>query len=117
MRPPDGQGDVAAAFSSNEGETVMGILLIFAGIGLLVGAAARLFYPGRQPVQIAESLLLGILGALAGGAISWSLWPQEDGQFQAGNIVGAMIGAALVLAVGAVVAYGRRLAGTGRQSS
>jgi len=95
----------------------VGNLLIFAVIGLLAGAASRLFYPGRQPLQIGGTLLLGMLGALAGGAISWTVWPLEDGQFQAGNIAGSMIGAALVLAIGAVVTYGRRLAGAGSKPS
>jgi uncharacterized membrane protein YeaQ/YmgE (transglycosylase-associated protein family) len=95
----------------------MGNLLIFAVIGLLVGAASRLLYPGRQPLRVVGTLILGMLGALGGGLISWSVWPLEDGQFQSGNIAASMIGAALVLAFGAVVTYGRRLAGSGRKSS
>ena len=95
----------------------MGILLIFAVIGLLAGAASRLLYPGRQPLQILGTLLLGMVGALGGGVISWSVWPREDGQFQSGNIAVSMVGAAVVLAFGAIVTYGRRLAGSGRKSS
>jgi uncharacterized membrane protein YeaQ/YmgE (transglycosylase-associated protein family) len=103
--------------SSEEREKAMGNLVIFAVIGLLVGAASRLLYPGRQPLQIVGTLLLGMLGALGGGVISWSVWPQEDGHFQSGNIAVSMIGAAVVLAFGAVVTYGRRLAGQGSKSS
>jgi uncharacterized membrane protein YeaQ/YmgE (transglycosylase-associated protein family) len=95
----------------------MGNLVIFAVIGLLAGAASRLFYPGRQPRQVVGCLLLGVLGAIAGGMISWSVWPAEDGQFQSGNIAASMIGAAIVLVVGAVVSYGRRLAGAGSKPS
>lgn len=95
----------------------IGNLIIFAVIGLLAGAASRLLYPGRQPLRVVGSLILGMLGALAGGMISWSVWPQEDGQFQSGNLVVSMIGAALVLVVGAVVLYGRRIAGAGSKSS
>jgi uncharacterized membrane protein YeaQ/YmgE (transglycosylase-associated protein family) len=103
--------------SPKEGEKAMGNLIIFAVLGLLAGAASRLFYPGRQPRQVVSCLLLGVLGAVAGGMISWSVWPPEDGQFQSGNIAVSMIGAAVVLVVGAIVLYGRRLAGAGSKSS
>jgi len=49
--------------------------------------------------------------------ISWGVWPPEEGQFHSGNIAVSMIGAAVVLAIGAVVSYGRRLAGAGSKPS
>jgi uncharacterized membrane protein YeaQ/YmgE (transglycosylase-associated protein family) len=39
-------------------------------VGLLVGALARLVVPGRQPIGLLFTLLLGILGAVAGQAIA-----------------------------------------------
>jgi uncharacterized membrane protein YeaQ/YmgE (transglycosylase-associated protein family) len=60
-------------------------LLVFAVIGLFAGAAARLLYPGRRPVHILGTLVVGIVGALAGGMTSWSVWPNVDGEFTSGN--------------------------------
>jgi uncharacterized membrane protein YeaQ/YmgE (transglycosylase-associated protein family) len=86
-------------------------LLVFALIGLLAGTAARLFYPGRQPQRIAGTVVLGIIGALAGGMLSWIAWPEVDGEFHSGNLLGSFLGAAVVIAFWAAVAYGRSLNG------
>ena|SRR5688572_10771355 len=37
--------------------------------GLIVGAFARLLVPGRQPMGILMTIVLGIVGALVGGFI------------------------------------------------
>jgi len=57
-------------------------LLVFAVIGLLTGAAARLLYPGRRVTHILGTMLIGIIGGVAGGMISWLWWPAEDGNFK-----------------------------------
>jgi len=38
--------------------------------GLVVGALARFFVPGRQDMDIIMTIILGIVGALVGGFIS-----------------------------------------------
>lgn len=83
-------------------------LLVFALIGVFVGAAARLLYPGRQPMHILGTLALGMLGALAGGLFSWLNWPAVEGQVHFGNLLMSMAGAMIVIALWAGVAYGRR---------
>lgn len=42
--------------------------LLFAG--LIIGALARLFKPGRQSLSIVATLVLGVVGALIGGVIA-----------------------------------------------
>jgi uncharacterized membrane protein YeaQ/YmgE (transglycosylase-associated protein family) len=86
-------------------------LPVFALLGLLTGAAVRMFYPGRQPLRILGTLALGMAGGLVGGLISWTSWPEVDGQFQSGNLVLSILGAVLVIAAGAGVAYARSIAG------
>jgi uncharacterized membrane protein YeaQ/YmgE (transglycosylase-associated protein family) len=81
-------------------------LPVFALIGLLAGAAARMFYPGRQPMRILGTVALGTVGGLIGGMISWACWPEVDGQFQSGNLVMSIFGAVLVIAAWAGVSYG-----------
>ena len=45
-------------------------LIGFIITGLIVGALGRLAIPGRNPMGIGMTILLGIAGALAGGFIS-----------------------------------------------
>jgi uncharacterized membrane protein YeaQ/YmgE (transglycosylase-associated protein family) len=86
-------------------------LLVFAVIGLLAGASARLLYPGRQPMRILGTMVIGMLGALGGGMISWSWWPEVDGEFQSGNLILSIIGAMIGIVLWAGVAYKRSLKG------
>jgi len=86
-------------------------LLVFAVIGLLAGAAARLLYPGRRPLRVLGTMLIGMGGALGGGILSWIYWPFEDGQFQSGNLIVSFLGAMVVLAFSAGVVYVRSLNG------
>ena len=86
-------------------------LLVFAVIGLLTGAAARLLYPGRQLTRIAVTMLIGGVGALAGGMISWSVWPDVEGQFNSGNLILSVLGAMIVIVLWAGAAYQRSLRG------
>jgi uncharacterized membrane protein YeaQ/YmgE (transglycosylase-associated protein family) len=86
-------------------------LVVFALIGLLAGTAARMFYPQRQPTRIMGTLVLGMVGALAGGMFSWIFWPAVDDQFQSGNLLVSILGGVLVIALWAGVAYARSLSG------
>lgn len=97
-------------FLSRE-ETPMLTLLVFALIGLLAGAAARLLYPRRQPMHILATMLLGMAGGVAGGMISWIYWRPAEDLFHPGNLFLATLGALVVIAFAAGVAYARRLSG------
>jgi len=86
-------------------------LLVFAVIGLLTGAAARLLYPGRRSTDVLGTMLIGSVGAVLGGMISWIWWPGVDGEFHTGNLIWSVLGAAIVIALWAAVAYKRSLGG------
>jgi uncharacterized membrane protein YeaQ/YmgE (transglycosylase-associated protein family) len=86
-------------------------VLVFAVIGLLTGGAARLLYPGRQSTHILGTMLIGIIGAVTGGMISWSWWPAVDGEFHTGNLILSVLGAMFVIVLWAGVAYQRNLQG------
>jgi uncharacterized membrane protein YeaQ/YmgE (transglycosylase-associated protein family) len=83
-------------------------LVVYALVGLLAGAAARLFYRGREPMSILGTLMLGMVGSLLGGLLSWAFWPAVDGQFYSGALLMSILGAVLVLVLWASVAYARR---------
>lgn len=62
-------------------------------IGLVIGALAKLFMPGRDPGGIIVTILIGIAGAIVAGflgrAVGWYL-PYEPAGFLA-SIFGAML--------------------------
>jgi uncharacterized membrane protein YeaQ/YmgE (transglycosylase-associated protein family) len=49
-------------------------LIILAVSGLLVGALARLSLPGRDPMTIPETIVLGLAGNFIAGLIVWLVW-------------------------------------------
>jgi uncharacterized membrane protein YeaQ/YmgE (transglycosylase-associated protein family) len=86
-------------------------LVVFAVIGLFVGGASRLLYPGRQPLRILGTLVLGLTGALLGGLLSWTIWPVVEGDIQYGALLLSFIGAVFGLVFWAGWAYGRSISG------
>jgi len=70
-------------------------------IGLIAGAIARLLMPGRDPMGWIATMLLGIIGSIVGGLISWAIWGADTartGVHPAGLIL-SIIGAIIVLAI------------------
>jgi uncharacterized membrane protein YeaQ/YmgE (transglycosylase-associated protein family) len=84
-------------------------LVVFALIGLFAGGAARLFYPGRQPMQILATMVIAMSGSLLGGLLSWTFWPVVEGQSSAGALLMSISGAVLAIVIAASVAYARRV--------
>src|SRR5262249_50585643 len=77
-------------------------------VGLVAGALARLLVPGRQPMGLVMTLVLGLAGSLLGGLISAALFgydPQDPG-FHAGGLLMSTLGAVILL--WGYVAYARR---------
>lgn len=85
--------------------------LVFAVIGMLTGAAARLLYPHRRATHILTTMLVGMLGALLGGMISWRWWSAGAGEFHTGNLILSVLGAMTVIVLWASIAYTRSLLG------
>ncbi|MBY0526378.1 MAG: GlsB/YeaQ/YmgE family stress response membrane protein [Gemmataceae bacterium] len=70
--------------------------------GLIVGALARLIYPGRQPMGMFMTMMLGVVGALLGGFASWAIWGPPNEPFSQHAWPGylmSIVGALIVLAV------------------
>jgi len=66
-------------------------------IGLIAGALARLIMPGRDPMGVIATIILGIVGSILGGLVSWAIWPAERGTFPRAGILLSILGAILVL--------------------
>jgi uncharacterized membrane protein YeaQ/YmgE (transglycosylase-associated protein family) len=67
-------------------------------IGLLAGALARLLMPGKDPMGILMTILLGIAGSVVGGFIGSLIWKPADGSFfRPGGFLLSLLGALLLL--------------------
>jgi uncharacterized membrane protein YeaQ/YmgE (transglycosylase-associated protein family) len=49
-------------------------LIILAVSGLFVGALARLALPGKDPMTIPQTIILGLAGNFIAGIIVWLVW-------------------------------------------
>ncbi len=67
-------------------------------VGLIAGALARLLLPGRDPMSIWMTALLGIAGSFLGGLIGSLIWRPQDGSvFHPAGLVLSVLGAVLLL--------------------
>lgn len=67
-------------------------------IGLIAGALARLIMPGRDAMGLIATMLLGIVGSILGGLVSWAIWgADQTGGFRPAGLLLSIIGAVIVL--------------------
>src|SRR5438105_2376750 len=62
-------------------------LLWWLVIGLVAGTTARLLVPGRQRMSLLMTVVLGLVGSLVGGLISWILEPGVDYTYHAAGLL------------------------------
>jgi len=66
-------------------------------VGLIAGALARLIMPGRDPMGIIATIILGIVGSLVGGLVSMAIWRNEGTGFHPAGLLLSILGAIIVL--------------------
>ena len=71
----------------------------FIVFGLVVGLLARLVLPGRQPIGILKTLLVGVIGSVIGGIVANLI---GSGDIFELNFFGAVV--AILAAVGLLIA-------------
>jgi uncharacterized membrane protein YeaQ/YmgE (transglycosylase-associated protein family) len=54
-------------------------ILYYILIGLVVGLLARLLLPGRDPIGIIGTIVVGVLGAVIGGYLAGAVFEETDG--------------------------------------
>jgi uncharacterized membrane protein YeaQ/YmgE (transglycosylase-associated protein family) len=88
---------------------MLGLIITLLVVGLIAGALARLLVPGKDPMGIGATIVLGIVGSFVGGFLGYVLFHHDksQGALQPSGIIGSVIGAIIVLLV-----Y-RRFAGSG----
>jgi uncharacterized membrane protein YeaQ/YmgE (transglycosylase-associated protein family) len=73
---------------------IIGMLIV----GLIAGALARLILPGKDPMGLLMTAVLGIVGSFVGGFIASLIWHTEGtSYFRSGGILLSILGAILVL--------------------
>jgi uncharacterized membrane protein YeaQ/YmgE (transglycosylase-associated protein family) len=84
---------------------MIGFILGLLVIGLIAGFVARALLPGRDPMSLGATLVLGILGSFLGGFIGWALFGKDldEGAIQASGIIGSIVGALILLVLYRVV--------------
>ena len=80
---------------------MIGFILYLILVGLVAGFIARALVPGRDPMSVTGTILLGIVGSFIGGFLGYVLTHHDaqDGAFQASGIIGSIVGAIVALLI------------------
>ena len=70
-------------------------------IGAIAGFIARALVPGKDPMGIAATIVLGIVGSFIGGFLGWALFGKDfdEGALQPSGIIGSIVGAVIALLI------------------
>ena len=80
---------------------MFGFIIFLLVIGLIAGFAARALVPGRDPMGVGGTIVLGVIGSFVGGFLGWALFGKDfaKGALQASGVIGSIIGAVIALLV------------------
>ncbi|MGN6609356.1 MAG: GlsB/YeaQ/YmgE family stress response membrane protein [Jatrophihabitans sp.] len=80
---------------------MIGFIITMVIVGLIAGALARLLVPGKDPMGIGATIVLGIVGSFVGGFLGYAIFHKDasQGALQPAGIIGSVIGAIIVLLV------------------
>jgi uncharacterized membrane protein YeaQ/YmgE (transglycosylase-associated protein family) len=80
---------------------MLGLIVTLVIVGLIAGALARLLVPGPDPIGIAGTIVVGVVGSFVGGFLGYALFHKDSNQgaLQPSGIIGSVIGAVIVLLV------------------
>jgi uncharacterized membrane protein YeaQ/YmgE (transglycosylase-associated protein family) len=80
---------------------MLGFIITMIIVGAIAGFLARLVVPGRDPMGVVATIVLGIVGSFIGGFLGWLLFGRDAaaGALQPSGIIGSIIGAVIALLV------------------
>ena len=79
---------------------MIGFIIGLIIIGAIAGFVARLLVPGRDPMGIVPTIVLGIVGSFIGGFLWNALFVKGDQDgFSPAGLIGSIIGAVIALLV------------------
>jgi uncharacterized membrane protein YeaQ/YmgE (transglycosylase-associated protein family) len=81
--------------------SMLAFIIVLLIIGLIAGALARLLVPGRDPIGLIGTILLGVVGSFVGGFISTLVeyHTLSVNSFHATGIIWSIVGAIVVLVI------------------
>jgi uncharacterized membrane protein YeaQ/YmgE (transglycosylase-associated protein family) len=88
---------------------MLNFIIVMLIIGVIAGYLGRFLVPGPNPMSVAGTVMLGIVGSFVGGFLGYVLFDKdiEEGALQASGIVGAVIGTVVVLVLYNAMGRGR----------
>lgn len=92
---------------------MLGLFIYLLLVGLVAGFLARLLVPGKDPLSVGQTLLIGIIGSYVGGLLGYLIFNEDldEGALQASGIFGSVVGAVIVLLVYRKFFAGKQSAG------
>jgi uncharacterized membrane protein YeaQ/YmgE (transglycosylase-associated protein family) len=78
---------------------MLAFIIVLVIIGLIAGAVARLLVPGRDPIGVLGTILLGVAGSFIGGFVSTLVeyHTLSVNAFHATGIIWSIVGAIILL--------------------
>ncbi len=88
---------------------ILWFIIVLFVFGLIAGAVARLLVPGRDPMGLVGTAVLGVVGSFVGGFLGYILFRKDagEGALQPAQLIGSIIGAVIALLVWRAIS-GRR---------
>jgi uncharacterized membrane protein YeaQ/YmgE (transglycosylase-associated protein family) len=82
-------------------EPVLWFIISLIIIGAIAGFIARALVPGKDPMGIGATILLGVVGSFIGGFLGWALFGKDmsEGALQPAGIIGSILGAIVALLI------------------
>ena len=77
-------------------DNVLGFIIGLLVIGLIAGFIARALVPGRDPMGVAGTILLGVAGSFVGGFLARVLFSSQE---TTAGLIGSVIGAIILLLI------------------
>jgi uncharacterized membrane protein YeaQ/YmgE (transglycosylase-associated protein family) len=80
---------------------MLGFIITMIIVGAIAGFLARLIVPGRDPMGVVATIVLGIIGSFIGGFLGWAIFGKDAaaGALQPSGLIGSIIGAIVALLV------------------
>jgi uncharacterized membrane protein YeaQ/YmgE (transglycosylase-associated protein family) len=81
--------------------SVLGFILTLVAIGLVIGFLARWIVPGPDPISLARTIVIGLIGSVIGGLLGFWFFGSDTAQGDdwAAGILGALTLTVLLLMV------------------
>ena len=84
MRPENAGAALAVAPIAAKGDAIrldtdIGSILGYIVVGMVVGLLARLLVPGRDPIGLLGTLVIGVVGAVLGGWLAGAFFRETEG--------------------------------------